>query len=180
MLTDEQIMYEVAAGDVQRCSVLFDRYQVKIYNYFLRCTYDQFLSEDLTQQVFVKLIKYKSSFKNDASFKSWIYRIASNVKNDHYRKEKSFRNRNEVYSDKLEKEVNPMLKIEKTEQESQLHIALNRLSHDQREVIWMTRFEKMKYAEVAKILNCTESAVKVKVHRAIKKLKIEFLQLEKL
>jgi len=180
MLTDEQIMYKVAEGDIKQSGVLFDRYNVRIYNYYLKCTYDQSLSKDLTQQVFIKLIKYRTSFKNDHSFKSWIFRIATNVKYDHFRKEKSYKNRNVIYDSQQCHSYDPSQSIEKSEQEKQLHLAIKKLPDDQREVIWMTRFEKMKYAEVATIMNCTESAIKVKVHRAIKRLKIEFLQLEKL
>lgn len=180
MLSDEQIMRKVAEGQVQQSAILFERYHNKIYNYYLKCTYDQFLSEDLTQQVFVKMIKYKSSYKNDNSFKSWIFRIATNVKLDHYRKEKSIRNRNITYSDSQEQTFDPGTQLEKSEKIQLLHKALNKLPIDQREVLWLTRFEHMKYAEVAKIQNCTESAVKVRVHRAMKRLKNEFLQLEKL
>ena len=180
MLTDEQIMYKVAKGDISQSADLFDRYNERIYNYYLKCTYDRTLSQDLTQQVFVKLIKYRTSFKNDHSFKAWIFRIATNVKYDHFRKEKSYKNRNQVYDSQQDHTYDPSEILEKSEQEKQLHAALKQLPEDQREVIWMTRFERMKYAEVAKIYNCTESAIKVKVHRAMKRLKTEFLQLEKL
>lgn len=173
-------MHKVADGDIRQSAVLFERYNIKIYNFYLKSTYDEFLSKDLTQQVFVKLIKYRTSFKNDHSFKSWIFRIATNVKYDHYRKEKSYKNRNETYNGQQSHAYDPSKIIEKTEQEKQLHRALKQLPEGQREVIWLTRFEKMKYADVAKIFNCTESAIKVKVHRAIKRLKIEFHQLEEL
>jgi len=76
--------------------------------------------------------------------------------------------------------IDPRQKIEKSECEKMLHQALNNLPEDQREVIWLTRFEKMKYADVAKVFECTESAIKVRVHRAMKKLKTEYLQLERL
>ncbi|MDA8692535.1 RNA polymerase sigma factor [Saprospiraceae bacterium] len=180
MLTDEQIMQQVVEGDINKSGILFERYQGAMYNYYLRSTYDTELSKDLTQQVFIKLIKYRNSYKSVNSFKSWLYRVATNVKHDHYRKEKSYKNRNEIYSATREEMIDPHDKIEKSESEKILHRALNKLPEDQREVIWMTRFEKMKYADVAKIYECTESAIKVRVHRAMKRLKSEYLQLEQL
>ena len=180
MLTDEQIMQQVASGDIEKSGILFQRYKTAMYNFYLRSTYDQSLSEDLTQQVFIKLIKYRNSYKNDNSFKSWLYRIATNVKYDYFRKEKSHKNRNKIYSATQEEMIDPRQKIEKSECEKMLHQALNNLPEDQREVIWLTRFEKMKYADVAKVFECTESAIKVRVHRAMKKLKTEYLQLERL
>lgn len=180
MLTDEQIMQQIVEGDIQKTGVLFERYHSAMYNYYLRSTYDKELSKDLTQQVFIKLIRYRKTYKNENSFKSWLYRVATNVKYDHYRKEKSHRNRNEIYSAAQENMTDPHEKIEKSECEKMLHHALNRLPEDQREVIWLTRFEKMKYADVAKVFECTESAIKVRVHRAMKKLRIEYLQLQQL
>ncbi len=180
MLTDEIIMRKVAGGDIKQCGVLFERYNKRLYNYYFRTTYDGALSEDLTQQAFEKIIKYRSSYKTDNSFKSWLYKIASNVMNDHFRKEKSHRNRNQLYSSGKEDTEDPYSQIDKKESIAQIHRALDKLPCDQREVIWLTRFEQMKYAEVAEMKGVTESAIKVKVHRAIKRLKAEYLQLEKL
>ena len=180
MLSDEQIMNSVAQGDIRQSGILFERYSKKLYNYYLRTTYDSALSEDLSQQAFEKMIKYRESFRENSSFKSWLFKIASNVKNDHFRKEKSHRNRNQVYSSGIDSAVNPYEKMHQSECSKQIHQALNKLPADQREVIWLTRFEKMKYADVAEMQGCTESAIKVKVHRAMKRLKIEYLQLEKL
>lgn len=180
MLSDEQIMNKVAGGEIQQSGVLYERYHVLMYNYFLRTTYDQSLSQDLTQQVFIKLIKYCNTYNDSNSFKSWLYRVATNVRNDHYRKEKSLKNRNENYSSRQADVTNPLESMAKSECEQQLHRAISRLPEDQRQVIWLTRFEKMKYAEVAKVMDTTESAIKVKVHRAIKRLRIEYMQLEEL
>ena len=179
MQSDEEIMILVSKGDISLLSVLFERYHIKIYNYYFRCTYDKSLSQDLSQAVFEKLIKYRNSYKEDYTFQSWIFRVASNLKNDHFRKEKSYKNRNDIYFNQTESSYDPNKSLDKQASENLLHAALKRLPEDQREVIWMTKFEKMKYAEVARIKNLTESAIKVKVHRAIKRLRIEYLQLER-
>ena len=180
MLTDEQIMLDISRGNIEKTAVILERYHKLLFNYYNKTTFDSSLSKDLVQTVFEKLIKYRSSFREDNSFKSWIFKIANNVLHDHYRKEKTHKNRNEIYSNAEDDYYNPESGMQKSQSEIQLHKALNNLPPDQREIIWMTRFEKMKYAEVASIMECTESAIKVKVHRAIKRLKIEYLQLENL
>jgi len=179
MLTDEQIMIKVVQGDIGLVSELFCRYSGKIYNYYLSTTYDPFLSQDLTQITFEKLIKYKSSYKENNKFKTWLYTVASNVKKDHFRKEISLRKRNATYFESMDKHTDPLLKSDQKETMSILHQAINNLPEDQREVIWMSKFEKMKYIDIAHVMNVSESAIKVKVHRAIKRLRIEYLQLEK-
>ena len=173
-------MIKVSNGEIRLVSELFKRYHSRIYNFFLSSTYDPSLSQDLTQMAFEKLIKYKSSFKDNYQFKSWLYKVASNVKKDHFRKENAHKKRNVTYSESQTNKFDPQMALDKKDTERILHEAIQRLPEDQREVIWMTKFEKMKYSELAEILNVTESAIKVKVHRAIKRLRIEYLQLEKL
>lgn len=179
MLSDEQIMLQISNGQVDKTAILFDRYHTLLYNYYKKNTYDQSLSEDLVQTVFEKLMKYKTSFKADHSFRSWLFKIANNVLHDHYRREKSHKNRNEVYYKSTEKFLNPDTNGHQQYCEKLLHQALNKLPHEQKEIIWLTRFEKMRYADLAEIWGCSESAIKVKVHRAMKKLKTEYLQLYK-
>ena len=72
MLTDEHIMSQVSQGDIRQSGLLFERYQTKMYNFYLRNTRDIELSKDLTQQVFIKLIKYRKSYKNQNSYKIWL------------------------------------------------------------------------------------------------------------
>ena len=73
--TDEQIMNQVKAGELDNAAILFERYHVKMYNYFFRMNYNRDVSQDLTQNTFHRMLKYRKSFNNTMSFKNWIYRI---------------------------------------------------------------------------------------------------------
>ena len=82
-MTDEMIMEAVRNGDLQQASVLFERYNKQIYNFLARMTMSKVLAEDLTQNVFLRMIKYRNSYRDGNKFHSWIYQIARNVFSDH-------------------------------------------------------------------------------------------------
>ena len=84
-MNDEQLMEAVKNGDLHHASVLFERYHKRIYNFLARMTFNKALAEDLTQNVFMRMLKYSHSFREGLSFQSWIYTVAKNVFYDHYR-----------------------------------------------------------------------------------------------
>jgi len=175
MLKDEQIMTDVANGDLQQLSILFDRYHVRIFNFFYKMNYNKTLSEDLTQNVFERIIKYKHSYNGSNAFVPWIFRIARNVNADHHKSIKlKISDGIDLYKlDKVEDKIE-----DHQDQKTILKRAMKQLSEDYREVLLMTRFQGLQYSEVADILQCSESNVKVRVHRAIKALRREYLKLE--
>ena len=73
-------MMQVKEGGIRQLALLFERYQNPVYRYFLQTVQDQSLSEDLTQNVFERIIKYRNSFREESVFKSWIFSIARNVR----------------------------------------------------------------------------------------------------
>lgn len=163
-------MLSVSKGNLDDLSILFEKYHVMIYNYFLRkSNYNSALSQDLTQTVFERILRYKDSFKEDYNFKSWIYRIASNAYMDHFRENKL------KYSDiELIKEIpneNDPLEDPKKDQYERILIAMKSLSTSDQEVLQLSKIENLKIKEIAEILDLSESAVKVKIHRGIKRLK---------
>jgi RNA polymerase sigma-70 factor (ECF subfamily) len=170
-MTDEQIMLQVKSGRLDQLSVLFQRYQLPLYNFFVRLTQDEQLSEDFTQNVFERILKYRHSYKNEASFRSWIYQIARNVRTDHYRLNKV---RIDANADlpSLSLEADSFLdRMEAREEEKQLERAIAQLKDEYREVLLLGWIERMKYAEVSEILGISEANVKVRMHRAVKQLR---------
>ena len=179
-MTDEQIMIQVRDGDVAKAAMLFERYNVRLFNFFVRLTYDKSLSEDLTQNVFERMIRYRNSFNETHAFKSWIFQIARNVRMDHFKK-----NKIKVAGEVDVQQVGLMTssvteKIENKELLGNLEKAMLHLDKDQQELLLLTRFQKLKYAQVAEMMNTTEGNVKVKVHRAIKDLRSVFLKINAL
>jgi len=179
-MTDEQLMDAVKQGDLAKASLLFDRYHKHLYNFFVKISFDKDLGHDLTQNVFLRLIKFKHTYKSEAKFKSWIFQIARNIYADHYRSNKvptSDFDDVEIVSEHIDAID---VKMANDEKEKLLYIAMYKLEQEQREILLLSKFEKMKYNDIAQIYEITEGAVKVKVHRAMNKLKENYLQLEKI
>src|ERR1700682_3066506 len=85
---DEDLMLEVRDGAGETLGVLFDRYQTPLFNFYSKMTGDRILSEDLVQEVFLRILKYRQSYTPGTPFRSWMYQIARNARLDHFRKQR--------------------------------------------------------------------------------------------
>lgn len=175
-MTDEQLMQAVKEGNLNRMSILFERYHLRLYNFFFKVNYNQTLSEDLTQNVFEKIIRYRNTYKQSFSFKSWVFQIARNVRVEHFKKYGSKKTEDINLQNIDYSEDSTSLEINKQEQNLLLKKAMKQLSAEQREILMLTRYQGMKYTEVGTLLGCSEGAVKVKVYRAIKQLRQIYLK----
>lgn len=179
-MTDEMVMEAVKSGDLQQASLLFERYNRRIYNFLARMTMDRQLAEDLCQNVFLRMIKYRSSYRNGSRFQSWIYQIARNVFSDHYQ---SVKNKYSAFID-VEKISDHMADNGESElldeKEALLQRSMAKLTDEQRELLVLTRFQQMKYEEVAELMDTTVSNIKVKIHRAIIRLREHYFEMEKI
>lgn len=168
-IEDEKLMQQVKEGNISVMSVLFERYHVQLYNFFLRLTADRETSQDLTQNLFYRMIKYKNSYKCESGFKPWMYRMARNLHIDYCNSEKRSR---EVLTVTGEYPSDPSDDVAATEEDyMRLEKAFSVLSDEQREVIVMSRYQGLKYEDISRITNQSVPAIKVTVHRAIKKLR---------
>lgn len=175
-MTDEQLMEAVKNGDLSQATQLFERYHVRIFNFLLRMTAHREVAEDLAQNVFVRLLKYRHTYKRGLPFKAWIYQLARNSFSDHYQQVKKQRWVPLAPGTEMKDELHEAL--EQEELERKLISALARLDDDSRELLVLTRFQHLKYEEVAGLLGLTVANVKVKVHRAIGHLRNIYFQLE--
>ncbi|WP_020532827.1 RNA polymerase sigma factor [Flexithrix dorotheae] len=177
MISDEALMMKVRSGDTGKLSLLFERYNIPIYNFFLKFIGDREISQDLTQNVFFRILKYNHSFKEGASFKTWIYQIARNVRIDHYKKYKIYNsslNTDNINEINFSENHDP---IEKSEEILLIQKALSKMPEDKKEIIVLSQFQELRYKEIAEILNITENTARVKVHRAIKELSVLYKML---
>ena len=175
-MTDEKIMELIKEGETKQIAVLFDRYHIPLYNFFINRKIEPTQSEDLTQNVFEKIIKYAHSFNSIYQFRPWMYRIARNILNDHFSKTIKIQ---ELETNKISLVTNTIEdKIEAKEQLSQLRRAMNLLEQEDRALIEWSRFQKLKYHEIGEILNLSEGAIKTRMYRAMKRLKTNYLKLD--
>ncbi|MDG5490249.1 RNA polymerase sigma factor [Psychroserpens sp. SPM9] len=171
-LTDEELMLDVSRGNLDAMAHIFERYNKRLYNFYFQMIRDKAICEDMTQTVFYKVIRYRTSYKG-GQFVSWIFKIARNVFSDQYQKSKKTSN-----NENLERVVSTSTenKIDRNDDLAHLQNALNTLSIEERELIVLNRIQGIKYAKIADIVGSSEGAVKVKVHRIIKKLKTVYLE----
>ena len=167
--TDEELMILVKNGEIDYLSVLFTNYQERMYNFFLRMCRQKDVSEDLTQNLFYRILKYKHTYNEEYKFITWIYQMARNIFADHLKKRKLIYEETDERKWNIEPELDE--NIDKKAKYEALNHALMQLNEEQRGILIMSRFDDLKYREIAEIIGNTEGAVKVKVHRAIKKLK---------
>jgi RNA polymerase sigma-70 factor (ECF subfamily) len=173
-------MLKVKAGDVDRMGLLFERYHRKLFGFLYHMTGQAEMSEDLVQNVFYRMLKYRHTFTGEGEFKTWMYHLARNVLSDQVRQNKRHSNHADVHhlSDKVGGGVRADEQIHKEQELALLHYAMDRLSAEKREILILSRFQELKYEEIARVLNTTEGAVKVRVHRAMQELKSIYLKIE--
>ena len=167
-------MKRVKEGEIDQLGLLFERYKTKTFGFFFNMFADASLSEDLVQTTFMRIIRYRSSFTGEGPFAVWLFRIARNVGNDHFQKNGSRYNNLDELERMPEETPNREEAMMMSEELMLLRLAMERLDYDKREVLTLSKLEGMRYAEIGRILNCNENAVKTKVFRAMKALKTEF------
>lgn len=162
-------MARVKNGQLDQLNELFKRFNKRIYNYFLKSTLEKSDSDDLTQELFIRVMKYRKSYKEGQAVQFWIFQIARNMLKDHFRKMKVHRdqfNPVEVMPESVDESLE-----EEWEKEKALYRAMNALPDDKRELLVMSKFEGLKYEQIAALRETSVSNIKVQVHRTIKELR---------
>jgi len=171
LLTDEQLMLATCHGDVRKIGELFERHQRPLFNYYLRMTGDRAASEDLVQDVFFRMLRHRQTYKEGAPFQAWMYRIARNTWIDAFRKTKREVGLDREHDDTPDGSLSPADRVAANQETDLLRRALAALPEDKREVLILSRYQNLKYDEIARLLDCGVGAVKQRVFRAIRELR---------
>ena len=171
--TEDELLALAKELDEAALSELYDRYELKIYSYVYRRTSDQALAEDLTAQVFLKMLEAIHNEKTwHSSFSGWLYRIAHNLVIDHYRARDR---QKQVSLDDApvmhDPGNNPVNAAEIQLDSEYLRSALRRLTGDQAQVVSLRFLEGYSFGEIAAMMDKTEGAVKALQHRAMATLR---------
>jgi RNA polymerase sigma factor (sigma-70 family) len=178
-LHDNTLMTKVKDGDLDKLGLLFERYKKPLFGFFYGINRDAELSEDLVQNVFLRILKYKYLFRGDGDFRTWMFHIARNVSHDHFRKKKvNAKESLEAWEEKIGSEENRATEYQQDEEMQILSMAMDRLPEDKREILMLSKYQDKKYKEIGEIIGCSEGAVKVKVFRALQELKEVYKQLD--
>jgi len=175
--TDHQLMLSVRGGDTEKLGQLFEEHHKRLYNFFLRQTGNRQVSEDLVQEVFLRMLKYRHTYRDNGNFDTWMFAIARNARFDYYRENPARLVQLEEADDLVSTTPNPEEAYDRECDVALLRKAIAELDEDKREVILLSRFSNLCYEEIGKILGCTSGTVKVRVYRAVKELTDIFFRL---
>jgi len=177
-LSDEEIMISVKEDKVEMLAILFERHHVRLYNFLWRLTGGKNTSEDMVQEIFFRILKYRHTYRGESKFLVWMYQIARNVHIDHLRKYKKEISLDERWEEEIAPDLQPGEVLEKDQDLTLLQNALNQLPTRKKEILLLSRFQNLKYREIAELLQCSIDAVKINVHRAMKELRKNYLNLK--
>jgi RNA polymerase sigma-70 factor (ECF subfamily) len=174
--TDEDLMVAVREGDLDRLEILFERYRDPMFDFFCRLTGNRTASEDLVQDVFVRVLKYRGSYRESNRFVTWMYQIARNARTDYFHKHAPAPEEAVLFFQTHHIDT-PGRQLEESEERELLQCALMRLSESNRELLILARYQEMKYEDIAELFGVEIGAIKARVHRAVKELREVFLNL---
>ncbi|MBY2478232.1 RNA polymerase sigma factor [Clostridioides difficile] len=165
IVNDARIISRIKAGEKELFDTLIKKYYDSIYCYCYRHVDNQMTAQDLTQDVFVTVIKNISDYKHYGKFENYLYVIAKNKCKDLWKKKQP------IYLESLDKE---MSKQELVDVENKIFVkeALVKLPEVEFEVIILRYYHDLKFKDIAKIMDSSVSVTKYRMNRALKKLKL--------
>ncbi len=187
--TDVQLMLDVKAGDEASFELLLRKYRTPLVNFLYRMVRDTAAAEDLAQEVFLRVYRARQEYAPSAKFTTWMFRIATNLAlnsvrdNRHRQMEVSM----DQSVDNGDDEQRPFEVPDRAPTVEQTLVARTRselilravhsLPEKQRAAVLLHKYQEMDYAEIARILECSESALKSLLFRAYETLRTELAPL---
>jgi RNA polymerase sigma-70 factor (ECF subfamily) len=169
---DEKIIDSILAGDRNAYAVLVDRYKDRVFSLVVGILRDKELAEEVAQDVFVKAYTSLKKFRKDASFATWLYRIAYNSAISETRKRKHTM---KSFDEQLEKTASMQVGNEGDEKSEDTHQllekALDMLPPEDKLILMLYYFEDHSVEEIGRHTGLSVSNVKVKLHRLRARLK---------
>ena len=176
---DAELMLRVKEGDGTSFGVLLEKHRASVIHFVYRLVQEQAIAEELSQEVFLRVYRSRSSYEPTAKFKTWLFRIATHLALNWLRDEKHERGQERL--DDMSADL-PMRQVSdrrpSVEQVlvygvklEEVRRAVAALPEKQRAAVLMHKYEEMEYVQIAKVLGCSESAVKSLLFRAYETLR---------
>jgi RNA polymerase sigma-70 factor, ECF subfamily len=189
--SDVQLMLDVKAGDEQSFALLLQRYRSPLVNFLYRMVRVREEAEDLAQEVFLRVYRARKDYVPSAKFTTWLFRIATNLAlnsvrdNRYQRMEVSLdapvkvdtEDGDEKALDVAEKHPNIEQHLVEEARREMIRHAIDKLPEKQRAAVLLHKYQELDYNEIAKILECSESALKSLLFRAYETLRVELAPL---
>jgi RNA polymerase sigma-70 factor, ECF subfamily len=173
--SDEELVELLRSGSGSAGDVLVKRYYQPLMRYLQRIVASDHLAEELHQQAWLSVLDHIDRFDKSSGsggFKAWLFRIATNKANDHWRS--SGRERSAKQGLKLvagEGMPHAGHRLEGTEQEQKLRSAIEKLPEAQRQVLMLRYYSNLKFVEIAELIGCPLNTALGRMHKAMLKLK---------
>jgi RNA polymerase sigma-70 factor (ECF subfamily) len=189
--SDVQLMLDVKAGDEQSFELLLQRYRTPLVNFLYRMVRAREEAEDLAQEVFLRVYRARKDYVPSAKFTTWLFRIATNLAlnsvrdNRYQRMEVSLdapvtidaEEGDEKPLDIAEKHPNIEQYLVEEARKKMIRHAIDKLPEKQRAAVLLHKYQELDYGDIAKILECSESALKSLLFRAYETLRVELAPL---
>jgi RNA polymerase sigma-70 factor (ECF subfamily) len=184
--SDVQLMLDVKAGDDASFNLLLQKYRTPLINFLFRMVRDSATAEDLAQEVFLRVYRARKQYSPSAKFTTWLFRIATNLALNSVRDNRH--RQMDVSIDASVEDDEAPLQLPAREMRIDEHMierdraefirqAISSLPEKQRAAVLLHKYEEMDYAEIAKILECSESALKSLLFRAYETLRVQLAPL---
>jgi len=180
--SDAAVMLRVAAGDEAGFNYLVGKYHRAMISFLFRMVHNQAVAEELAQEVFLRVYRSRESYRAEAKFTTWLYRIATNLAVNHARDTKHERSAQNVYLDAPDEEsgttpdvADDTPTIEQTmlrdERMAAIRAHVMELPERQRMAVLMHKYQGMDYKQIGEVLKLSESATKSLLFRAYQTLR---------
>ena len=181
-MTDAEIMLRVREGDDGGFNFLIEKYRKAIVNFMYRMVHNQAVAEELAQEVFLRVYRSRQTYRAEAKFTTWLYRIATNLGVNHARDTKQERAAQTIYLDQPDAEtgttpdvadMHPGAEEEMVKDERMRAIRKHvmALPERQRTAVLMHKYQGLDYKEIGQVLRLSESATKSLLFRAYQTLR---------
>jgi RNA polymerase sigma-70 factor (ECF subfamily) len=181
-------MLDVKAGDDASFDLLLQKYRTPLVNFLYRMVRDTATAEDLAQEVFLRVYRARKQYSPSAKFTTWLFRIATNLAlnsmrdNRHRQKDVSIDAPTSPDEDAAPMQLSaPEMRIDEhmieRDRAEFIRGVIAALPEKQRVAVLLHKYEEMDYGEIARILDCSESALKSLLFRAYETLRVQLAPL---
>lgn len=171
MRTDDELMVRVRAGETEAFAELYERHAAALLTFLTRMTGDRRLGEDLLQEAFIRLYRSRGEYEATGRFRAFLFTIARRLVIDWRRAQKAVGFADSEALDTLEAPGRAEHRAEASDLAERLDAALRRLPASQREIVLLARYAGLSAEEIARVTGSTPGAVRVGLHRALRRLK---------
>ncbi len=170
---DQTYINRTLKGDTNAFSFLVEQYKGMVYSLALKMMKNREEAEEVSQDTFIKAYKKLDKFKGESKFSTWLYKITYRNCLDAIKKNKEkYRNDtiDEITINKISEAENILENLERKERAAVMNTCLLKLPEEERSILWMFYFEELSLKEIITVTDLSEANVKVKLHRARKRL----------